>query len=129
VAAAWLLPAVYRDAVTASTLCGACRTACPVDIDLPAMLGQARRQRLDEGARPSPTGLRQVIRRFHTPARRTSLARWLTTSRTLVGSRSQRRWLAPWLLRWTASRDLPPAPGAPFHARWAQRQAGRSDDD
>lgn len=129
VSAAWLLPAVYRDAVTASTLCGACRTACPVDIDLPALLGQARQQRLDEGGRWSTAGLRQVVRRFHTPDRRTSLARWLVASRMLAGSRSQRRWLAPWLLRWTSSRDVPPAPGAPFHVRWAQRQAAKSDDD
>lgn len=129
VTAAWVLPPAYGDAVKASTLCGACRVACPVDIDLPALLTQARQPRVAPGWRPPPAGLPQVIRRFHTPARRTALARWLAASRLLTGSRSQRRWLAPWLLRWTSSRDLPPAAGAPFHVRWAQRQAARSVDD
>lgn len=129
VAAAWLLAPPHADAVAASTLCGDCRAVCPVQIDLPAMLVQARQQDSFRPLRGRPVGLRQVIRRLHTPARRATLARWLGAGRLLAGARSQRRWLAPWLLRWTTSRDLPPAPGAPFHIRWAQRQAARSADD
>lgn len=128
VIAAWLLPPAYRDAVAASTLCGACRAVCPVDIDLPTLLAQARQPRVFQGARRPPPGLRQIVSRFHTPAGRASLARWLTAGRLLAGPHAQRPWLAPWLLRWTSSRDLPPLPDTPFHLRWAQRAVRQADD-
>lgn len=129
VAAAWLLAPVHGDAVVASTLCGACRAACPIGIDLPALLVQARQRPAPSQARWQRPVLRRVIRQWHTPAQRARLARWITAGRLLTGPGSRRSWLAPWLLRWTSSRDLPPAAGVPFHERWAQRQASRPADD
>lgn len=127
VMAAWLLAPPYADGVAASTLCGACRTACPLDIDLPTQLLNARH--VTQTRRQSPPGLRWVIRKLHSPSQRTSLARWLATSRWLTGGQSRRKWLAPWLLRWTASRDLPPVAGTPFHERWTLRQMGSPPHD
>ncbi|MCC6621785.1 MAG: lactate utilization protein [Deltaproteobacteria bacterium] len=85
----------------ASTLCGACRPACPVDIDLPAMLVALRARR---------------------PRRRGFLRLWAFLAR------GRFRWrLAAWLQRrlrpslgWDVPgrRTLPrPAP-RPFHATW-----------
>lgn len=128
VGAAWLLPPVHGDAAAASTLCGACRAACPIGIDLPALLLRARQRPVPSRARWQRLVLRRIIRQMHTPAQRASLARWITAGRVLAGSGTRRKWLAPWLLHWTSSRDLPPPAGTPFHARWAQRQTSRPVD-
>jgi L-lactate dehydrogenase complex protein LldF len=104
----------------ASTLCGACKDACPVDIDLPGMLSRIRAglgpEKKAEGVGlpiPVKTGLRGF--------------RWAATLPGLFGF-GQRvlGWLAsilpsyfriPAFTGWGFSKDFP-RPEKPFRARW-----------
>lgn len=122
------LPLQFADAANASTLCGACRTVCPVGIDLPQFLLRARalqRARARHvGSRLRPS---RLVGRALLSAHRPALARYPLLSvvnrvgRLLVGARSTRRWLAPWLWRWTSARDLPLPAAETFRMRWASQ--------
>ncbi len=119
------------------TLCGACRTACPVDINLPRMLLELRAQLADGDPH-------WAVKRAN-PLEKTAYAIWSK----LVG---RRQWydlvlgtgrilqkllpsadgmilrLPPPLGGWTMSRDMQPLAGQSFHERWARRvkAAGRA---
>jgi L-lactate dehydrogenase complex protein LldF len=109
----------------ASSLCGACREACPVDIDLPRLLLRVRAG----GAHPQPNRLPPGIpaglglglhlfrwaavspRRFHLAQRALGMFSRLLSP------------IAPWMrlpafTGWGYSKDFPRPPFTPFHARW-----------
>ncbi len=103
----------------ASTLCGACREACPVDIDLPRLLLELRRR---------------AASKVSTPSERWMMSTWAfagkSRERFSVGGKLVRRFLRvarnlgsvqrlfPPLAGWTISRDLPLPPAQSFRERW-----------
>jgi len=105
----------------ASTLCGACREACPVRIDIPHLLAEVRAQGVAAGLAPS--WLRSGIGRYEQVAgdaarwrRYEGLARFGSTFLPRDGE---------WLTRlpgagkgWTDHRDLPRPAKRPFRDRW-----------
>ncbi len=113
------LQAPFDDAAAASTLCGACRTVCPVGIDLPRQLLRARAER----RRATPGAW--IALALRTPDRYATLRTFQRLGRWLSRASRSRPWLAPWLWRWTAARDLPPPAAETFRARWARRRGGQ----
>ncbi|HXF04612.1 MAG TPA: LutB/LldF family L-lactate oxidation iron-sulfur protein [Blastocatellia bacterium] len=110
----------------ASSLCGACRDACPVGIDFPRLL-LALRHRAIEGTpdqRPRPAWRERVgmalwafvmmsERRYRLAA---TLARW-AQKLFVADGRIRRLPLYPFS-EWTKDRDLPPLAPQPFRKRW-----------
>ncbi len=114
----------WSELAHASTLCGACRDACPVRIDIPHLLAEVRAHGVEAGL--APGWLSGGVRRF---------------ARVAGDERRWRRWegLArfgsaflptddDWLTRlpgagrgWTDHRDLPRPARRPFRDRWEDR--------
>jgi len=116
-----------KDLCSGETLCGACRDACPVDIDLPRML-LALRQKLADG--DSRWGVRRA-----NPAEKTAFVIWSWAVRSrpvynllrrlahfgqiLLPQRSGMiRRLPPPFNGWTFSRDVRAMPPQSFMDRW-----------
>jgi L-lactate dehydrogenase complex protein LldF len=122
----------------ASSLCGACREACPVDIDLPKLLLRVRAGAVDgkpgqaapaNGSKkpvPNAPGYLSFGLRIFT---------WIATSPWRFAAAQQMaglfsRLLAPrepWLrlpgfTGWGASKDFPRPTAHTFHERWAKHQ-------
>lgn len=118
--------AQWSDLPHASTLCGACREACPVRIDLPRMLLQERDQATRAGK--IPLWLRAGLRVFRTAAVSpflfrvaTTLVRWTT----LVLGAPRRGWLSwapPPLSGWTDHRDFPAFAAHPFSEQFKKHR-------
>jgi L-lactate dehydrogenase complex protein LldF len=118
----------------ASSLCGACFDACPVRIDIPAMLVHLRAEhvRAQQAARSRPTAEHAAMRaaawvmadagRFRAAQRAAGVGRLLGRDRgdgdRLIGR------LPPPLSAWTAARDAPAPPAQTFRRWWAERQRG-----
>ncbi len=115
------------------TLCGACKEACPVDIDLPTLLlrvraggmqieAAARGSRRPEGiARPLAWGLR-LFAWFAGSPRRFALAQKLAAIFSRFWS-PRALWMAlPAITGWGYSKDFPRPAGITFRDRWARRQ-------
>ncbi|RMH00531.1 MAG: iron-sulfur cluster-binding protein [Chloroflexi bacterium] len=102
----------------ASTLCGACRDVCPVQIDIPRMLLALRRQHASS-ARPQTVWERRLFRLYAMVTRRPwlyRLALWLGHWVLRPLMRNGRIPHAPGPLQgWTQYRDLPPVARQPFH--------------
>jgi L-lactate dehydrogenase complex protein LldF len=107
----------------ASSLCGACVEACPVEIDIPALLvtmrsDQARHRR----RRPKKTRLIRLAMRLMRTERRYALAQRLL--RQVLRWRARDGWIsgAPFVTAgWTkARRDLPAAAPRSFRDLWKE---------
>ncbi len=109
----------------ASTLCGACRDACPVQIDLPGLLLALRQDLVERKAMPrlEKAGLRQyadIMQKTGSYVRMGGMAR--AGSRTLSRmSGGTIRMLPPPLHHWTKTRDMPPFARRSFRQQWAHR--------
>ncbi|MCC6170392.1 MAG: iron-sulfur cluster-binding protein [Caldilineaceae bacterium] len=109
----------------ASTLCGACRDACPVKIDLPRLLLDLRADYVQEGE--SPWVEHQAIKGFVYAMQ--SRARYEAAGKAgSLGSNMLARLsggavktLPPPLSGWTNSRDFPPFAKKSFRQQWAER--------
>ncbi len=110
----------------ASTLCGACRDACPVKIDLPGMLLDLRQDLVEQKATPGleGTALRRYASVMERPGAYTRLGGLARTgSRLLAGlSGGHMRSLPPPLNHWTRTRDFPPLARQSFRQLWARRR-------
>ncbi|HKZ44074.1 MAG TPA: LUD domain-containing protein [Anaerolineales bacterium] len=114
----------------ASSLCGACKDACPVDIDLPKMLlqiryGQIQETELKPGHPPEGTALGSplklglsVYRFAATNQKIFSFAQW-------IGARLSRlvfpiaKWIhMPTWSGWGLSKDIPHPAASSFHKQW-----------
>lgn len=109
----------------ASTLCGACRDACPVKIDLPGMLLALRRDLVQDGAMPAAEGqgLRTYARIMQNEgayARAGGLAGLGSRALARLSGGTVRR-LPPPLHHWTRTRDMPPFARHSFRQLWARR--------
>jgi L-lactate dehydrogenase complex protein LldF len=110
----------------ASTLCGACRDACPVKIDLPRLLLDLRADAVR--ANESPWFERQAMHGFATMMQSRRLyesaagAGGFGTSILGMLSGGAVRHLPPPFNEWTRSRDFPVLPRRTFRRQWAERK-------
>ena len=121
--------ALNKELPYASTLCGACRDACPVQIDLPKMLLNLRHDLVS--GRNMPGVERKAMQGFagvaSKPAAYRGAARMARTGTRLLsgfGNRNLRR-LPPPLHHWTRHRDFPPMAKESFREWWAKRPGTR----
>ena len=113
----------------ASTLCGACRDACPVKIDLPRLLLDLRSDQVAHG----DTALfdRMAMQSFvHTMMRRSryeGAGKAASIGSNLLAGLSSGtlKTLPPPLSAWATSRDFPPFARKSFRALWRERRARR----
>ena len=115
-----------KDLPNASTLCGACRDACPVQINIPRMLLHLRRQQAesnDTNQRTASDTDKLLARSFAT----VMSSPWLLRLGRLVGraltaplarSGKIRQTRLPLVSRWTRARDLPVPAERSFRDRW-----------
>jgi L-lactate dehydrogenase complex protein LldF len=111
----------------ASSLCGACKEACPVDIDLPKLLLRVRAGGLEinpQRARTNiPTSLQVALKGFAGIATRPSIFK---AAESLAGFASRllspsSAWLRPPALTgWGFSKDFPRPAVRPFRERWKE---------
>ncbi|HRK90789.1 MAG TPA: LUD domain-containing protein [Anaerolineales bacterium] len=122
-----LLGENYVHLAQASSLCGACKEACPVDIDLPNLLTRVRAGEIEErgkkkdgGAgltRATKLGL-QIYTRLATQPKLFALSQKFASLGThLLSPRSQ--WMRlPAFTGWGYSKDFPRFAGKTFRERW-----------
>jgi L-lactate dehydrogenase complex protein LldF len=113
----------------ASSLCGACRDACPVKIDLPRLLLDLRADQVDEGKaasfdRAAMQGFVQTMKsraRYESAGKVASLA----TNVMAAFTGGNLKFMPPPLSAWTQSRDFPPFAKRSFRELWQERQSRR----
>lgn len=122
----------------ASTLCGACKEACPVDIDLPAMLlrvrsGQVYPQdeapRVEKATAVSPT-ISMGLRAFTWAATRPkffSLAQKIAAAAGRLWSPRSSWMTLPAFTGWGFSKDFPRPAASTFRDRWNNRDTAQID--
>jgi L-lactate dehydrogenase complex protein LldF len=114
----------YGDLPHASTLCGACREACPVRIDLPGLLLKLRHDTVAAGQ--SQPWLRVAMPLYAQVARHPRLYRWsgklASLATRLLSRKGWLRRLPPPLDAWTHGRDFPAFALQTFQERWAARR-------
>ncbi len=111
----------------ASSLCGACREACPVDIDLPKLLLRVRAG-MTPGIDLSDTNPKPVPNTPQTLSWGLKLYTWLASSPSrfslaqkiiaAVGRLSPHWWRLPALTGWGLSKDFPRPARLAFRERW-----------
>ena len=122
----------YFQLAQASSLCGACKEACPVDIDLPKLLtrvraGQANEERSEkkEGAaltRSTKLFLKTFARLSTRPKLFALSQKFASLTMHLLSPRSQ--WMRlPAFTGWGYSKDLPRFAGKTFRDRYKKTEA------
>ncbi len=115
----------------ASSLCGACKEACPVDIDLPKLLLRVRAGEtspVSAHKKPvpnAPPALKLGVRLFSLAAVHPRLFGLAQRMAGLGGKLAALRtpWIRlPALTGWGANKDIPRPAVKPFHARWSARR-------
>lgn len=116
----------------ASSLCGACREACPIDIDLPKLLLRVRAGKIDPPSKQSPTkpntprALQWGLKIFAFVATNPSLY-FLAQRMAGLGSFTlspTKKWLRlPAFSGWGYSKDFPRPATKPFRAIWQDLQS------
>jgi L-lactate dehydrogenase complex protein LldF len=109
----------------ASSLCGACRDACPVDIDLPKLLTRVRAGMKEEPRPKNGVGLsaasRIGLRLFGvigSSARLFTISQWLGSLATRIASPLS-AWIAlPAFTGWGYSKDFPRVAGRTFRQQF-----------
>ncbi|HEX3541037.1 MAG TPA: 4Fe-4S dicluster domain-containing protein, partial [Acidimicrobiales bacterium] len=106
----------------ASSLCGACFDACPVKINIPALLVRLRSQHVElAGTRtPEAVAMRAIRWLMATPARFRRAGRASRLARVVVRRGRPVVPLPPPLAGWTQSRDLPTLEGETFREWWVR---------
>ena len=125
-----------RDLPYASSLCGACREACPVRIDIPRMLLHLRKQiaegDADTGRSKAPLLERLAFRLWSATVRAPSAMRLASVlGRFLqlpLRRRGTLRWLPPPLGGWTKHRHFPALASKSFRDRWKNGLADSKKD-
>ncbi len=124
-----LLGENYVQLAQASSLCGACKDACPVDIDLPKLLTRVRAGAVNnwfsvtsgQAAAGLPTPVRFGLQMYTRLATRPGL---FALSQRLAGLGARlvspvSTWLKfPAFTGWGYSKDFPRPANRPFRARW-----------
>jgi L-lactate dehydrogenase complex protein LldF len=117
----------------ASTLCGACKQACPIDIDLPTMLARIRAgagiqdpDRMDEEGIALPWLTRLGLRAFTLIAARAGrfrLAQNLAATFSRILFPRRREMPLPAWTGWGYAKDFPHPAAQPFRARFQAERA------
>tara|TARA_A100001037_G_scaffold306765_1_gene355166 strand:+ start:19518 stop:20942 length:1425 start_codon:yes stop_codon:yes gene_type:complete len=114
-----------KDLPFASSLCGACKEACPVKINIPRMLLHLRKE-ISEG-NSKKLNITSLIERFTFKVSTfLMLNPFLFRKTTMIFSFIQKpfikngvfKWLPPPIKSWTKYRTLPAIQNIPFHKRW-----------
>jgi L-lactate dehydrogenase complex protein LldF len=113
----------------ASTLCGACRDACPVKIDLPRLLVDLRADQVEEGEvswfdKQSMQGFLFAMRDRRRYEQGGKLANWGTNLLASLSGGTIKT-LPPPLSAWTSSRDFPAFAKRSFREQWRERVSRR----
>ncbi|MFN8496220.1 MAG: LutB/LldF family L-lactate oxidation iron-sulfur protein [Anaerolineae bacterium] len=115
----------FKELPHASSLCGACRDACPVEIDLPRMLVELRRIEAEgeAGERPrAPWTERALFALYRLGAQTPALYNLAAWGRAILKPLAKGEQISdaplPVLDGWTKYRDFPLPAAEPFHARW-----------
>jgi L-lactate dehydrogenase complex protein LldF len=119
----------YGQLSQASSLCGACREACPVDIDLPGLLlrvrgGDVPQKESSEGI-GLPRTLKFGLKAFRLVAQNQglfSLGQRLGTFLSLIYSPRRPYMHLPRWTGWGFSKDFPRLAARSFHRRWKHIQ-------
>lgn len=108
----------------ASSLCGACQTACPVRIAIPDMLLRLRADAVAAGKAPLPEQL--AIDGWKTtmlnPALYRAGGKMASFGTRLLARNGQLGWLPPPLNAWTKSKDFPAFAKKSFTDLWEERE-------
>ncbi len=113
----------FGDLPFASSLCGACTEACPVQIPLHQRLLQMR-ARVAQGVDADPLSftMRLAASAMRKSSRMDQGVRWYGLARRLAP-------FNPAGKAWLQDRDLPPAPKESFRRWWRRERAGREPSD
>jgi len=113
----------------ASTLCGACFDACPVRIDIPALLVHLRARVVEERRLPTPESIAMAAASWlmSSPKRFGGAIRAARGGRLVGRRRGRISALPPPLSGWTASRDAPVPPPETFREWWRRTGGGRDE--
>ena len=116
-----------KDLCQGETLCGACRDACPINIDIPRML-LALRAKLAEGdpvwdVNPSSGAEKMFYQVWswmirNRPVYDIFLRMASIGQKILPDNAGMIRRLPPPMNGWTRDRDIPPVAGESFISRW-----------
>jgi L-lactate dehydrogenase complex protein LldF len=103
----------------ASTLCGMCKEVCPVDIDIPRMLLELRRDMVEmgKGGKVWDLAMRAWAYGFRSPGRFGLGGRVAAATTQTVKPRN----LPGLFAGWTAYRTLPTFARTSFRRRWQKR--------
>lgn len=109
----------------ASTLCGACKDACPVKIDLPKMLLDLRAEGVQNGdatffEKQSISSFVNAMSTRQKYERAAKMARVTTSMVSTLGG-GNLQFAPPLLAAWTQSRTLPPFAKRSFREQWQAR--------
>ena len=109
----------------ASSLCGACQQACPVNIAIPDMLLKLRRDLVQQG--DGGFGWRLAMRLWQlgmqSPALYKIGGKLASVATRLMGGRAGKiTWLPGVLGGWTRNRDFKPFAAQSFRERYAKRK-------
>jgi L-lactate dehydrogenase complex protein LldF len=116
-----------KDLAAASTLCGACKEACPVRIDIPRLLQLYRSE--PEYSNPKPLFWRLALKAFGLAASHPFLYRLLRLAVGLLPSKKEKTWKAGGsglLPGWSAHRDLKLPAAKSFLKQWKDSQRGKN---
>ncbi|MCB0186666.1 MAG: lactate utilization protein, partial [Caldilineaceae bacterium] len=113
----------------ASTLCGACREACPVQIDLPRLLLDLRGDQVATGDTTlfDRAAMRTFVDTMKSRSRYESVGKIVAVSSALLAGMSggNIKFMPPPLAGWTESRDFPPFARKSFRELWRERRGRR----
>jgi L-lactate dehydrogenase complex protein LldF len=115
----------------ASSLCGACREACPVKIDLPRLLLDLRSDQVQNGEAAwfDTVAMRGFIETMKSRSRYESAGKMASLATNLMANLSggNLKFMPPPLSAWTQSRDFPPFAKQSFRELWQERQKRRKE--
>ena len=127
-----LLPAHVTDAAKlphASSLCGACREACPVKIDLPRLLLDLRSDQVEDGEAAwfDHQSMRGFVFAMQDRRRYEQAGKLANVGSNLLAGMSggNIKFMPPPLSAWTQSRNFPPFAKKSFRDQWSERLGRR----
>jgi len=119
----------YGHLAQACSVCGACKEACPVDIDLPTMLLRVRAEQ--RSGTQLPLSLRAGLGLYSWTA--TSARRYRAAQKLAAGFSRMLYPKQPWMrlgawTGWGMSKDFPRPAAVPFRERFKSRQRARHEE-
>ncbi len=109
----------------ASSLCGACREACPVKIDLPRLLLDLRADQVEDGENAwfDAQAMRGFVETMKSRSRYEMAGKFANMGSNLLAgfSGGNIKFMPPPLSGWTDSRNFPPFAKKSFRDRWKER--------